>query len=47
MLEKDARLRFDIREVDNEIKRINLRTKNIHEGKFQLLKFRIRNFKKL
>ena len=32
MLFKDQTKRFGINEVDKEIKRINLQSKNIHEG---------------
>ena len=32
MLEKDPNQRFDINEVDDEIKRIDLKTKDIFEG---------------
>ena len=32
MLEKDPNQRYDIKQVDQEIKRINLKSKHIFEG---------------
>ena len=37
MLAKNKNERFDIIQVDNEFKRINLKSKNIHQGSLAII----------